>query len=142
MYHFPSREALINAIHQHLADQWEAGLAAAAGRPAEEATSDERDVAYIRVCVNRASRAQLQLLLEATRDPGNMAPWNAVLERWGTRPPEDLTDERVLDRFIARLAADGLWAYESLSNQRLPPAMRARIAEQIAHRVTQTTEPR
>ena len=31
LYHFPSREALILAAHQHLADQWEAGMEKIAG---------------------------------------------------------------------------------------------------------------
>ena len=33
MYHFPSREALVQALHQHLAEQWETSLELSAGKP-------------------------------------------------------------------------------------------------------------
>lgn len=42
----PSREALILAAHQHLADQWEAGMKIAGGK-ADTVEPAERDAAYI-----------------------------------------------------------------------------------------------
>ncbi|MEU0067864.1 helix-turn-helix domain-containing protein, partial [Streptomyces albidoflavus] len=48
LYHFASREELVRAIHQHLADRWEADLVAAAGKPAAEASPAERLAAYAR----------------------------------------------------------------------------------------------
>ena len=43
LYHFPSREALIRATHEHLAGQWERELVASAGKTA---TTCKVDAAY------------------------------------------------------------------------------------------------
>ena len=131
MYHFKSREALIEAINAHLAAQWEAGLERTAGKPADRATPEERAAAWVWNSTAMATRAELLFLLEFARDPALAAPWDAVAARWSTPPPEDLDDADALARFIVRLAADGLWTYEYLSNQPLPLAVRQRVARQL-----------
>jgi AcrR family transcriptional regulator len=137
LYHFASRDDLVQAIHQHLADRWEADLVAAAGKPAAEATREERLAAYTRVAVQSATRAELLLMLEGSTNPAHAAVWNAVTERW-TPPPASAADgPAALDRFIVRLAADGLWLYESLTAERLDPAMRRAVAERIADALDQ-----
>ncbi|MFD3660825.1 TetR/AcrR family transcriptional regulator [Streptomyces sp. NPDC058659] len=133
LYHFASRDDLVQAIHQHLADRWEAQMNAAAGKPAHEATPSERLTAYTRVATQSSTRAELLFMLEGSTHPGHAAPWDAVLERWA--PPLTLTDADdpdALDQFIARLAADGLWLYESLTAERLPTQLRRAVAERIA----------
>ncbi|MGW0908584.1 TetR/AcrR family transcriptional regulator [Streptomyces sp. NPDC002853] len=133
LYHFASREDLVQAIHQHLADQWEAAIVAAAGKPADGATPAERLTAYTRVATQSATRAELLFMLEGSTTPGHAAPWDAVMQRWA--PPlaaTDADDPEALDQFIARLAADGLWLYESLTADRLSPQLRRAIAERIA----------
>lgn len=132
LYHFASRDDLVQAIHQHLADRWEAGIAAAAGKPAAEATADQRLTAYTRVATQSATRAELLFMLEAATSADHAAPWNAVIERWAPPPAPATGDTATLDRFIARLAADGLWLYESLTAERLDPDLRQAIAERIA----------
>ncbi|MFD3612001.1 TetR/AcrR family transcriptional regulator [Streptomyces atroolivaceus] len=137
LYHFASRDELVQAIHQHLAGQWEAEIAAAAGKPADEATPTERLTAYTRVSTQGATRAELLFMLEGSTTPGHAAPWDAVMERWA--PPltaADAEDPAALDRFIARLAADGLWLYESLTADRLTPQLRRALAERIAAGLT------
>ncbi|MFD6426537.1 TetR/AcrR family transcriptional regulator [Streptomyces sp. NPDC060198] len=133
LYHFASRDDLVQAIHQHLADQWEAHIAAAAGKQAEEATPAERLAAYTRVAIQSATRAELLFMLEGSTTPGHAAAWDAVIDRW-VPPLEtgDADDQVTLDRFIARLAADGLWLYESLTAHRLDPRLRRAVAERIA----------
>ncbi|PXA80115.1 hypothetical protein DCC25_06770 [Auritidibacter sp. NML120636] len=42
IYHFPSREEMMRAVHQYMADQWEAELEAAGGGPAEQLTGSQR----------------------------------------------------------------------------------------------------
>ncbi|GAA2429457.1 TetR/AcrR family transcriptional regulator [Streptomyces sp. NPDC059118] len=132
LYHFASREDLVRAIHQHLADRWESSLAAAAGKPASEATAAERLTAYTRVATQSATRAELLLMLEGATTVEHAAPWNAVTERWAPPPAAPTDDPVTLDRFIVRLAADGLWLYESLTAERLDPDLRQAIAERIA----------
>ncbi|MFI8947352.1 TetR/AcrR family transcriptional regulator [Streptomyces sp. NPDC053750] len=132
LYHFASREDLVLAIHQHLADRWEAGMAAAAGKPAADATTTERLTAYTRVATQSATRAELLFMLEGATTDEHAAPWNAVIERWAPPPASATDDPATLDRFIARLAADGLWLYESLTAERLDPDLRQTIAERLA----------
>ncbi|MET9771094.1 TetR/AcrR family transcriptional regulator [Streptomyces sp. NPDC006415] len=139
LYHFASRDDLVQAIHQHLADAWEADLVAAAGKPAAEATRDEQLAAYTRVAVQSATRAELLLMLEGSTNAAHAAVWGAVTERWAPPPPPPPSaadDQAALDRFIVRLAADGLWLYDSLTSERLDPGMRRAVADRIAHALT------
>ncbi|MFC7470800.1 TetR/AcrR family transcriptional regulator [Actinomadura keratinilytica] len=87
LYHFASREELVRAIHQHLADRWEADLVAAAGKPAAEASPAERLAAYARVTAQSATRAELLFMVEGSTTPEHAAPWDAVMERWAPPPP-------------------------------------------------------
>ncbi|PVC92164.1 TetR/AcrR family transcriptional regulator [Streptomyces sp. CS131] len=137
LYHFASRDDLVLAIHQHLADQWEADLVAAAGKPATEATRDERLAAYTQVAIQSATRAELLLMLEGSTDAAHSAVWEAVTERWAPPPASAGDDPATLDRFIVRLAADGLWLYESLTSQQLTSEMRRAVAERIADALAQ-----
>lgn len=131
MYHFPSREALIEAIHEHLASQWEGSLQLNAGKSRADATPVERAVAYARTSARSANRAELLAILHSFENPATAAPWDAVLNGWAPPPPESAHDASALSGFIARLAADGLWMYESLTGQELPASIRDAIAEQI-----------
>ncbi len=132
LYHFASREELVRAIHQHLADRWEADLVAAAGKPAAEASPAERLAAYARVTAQSATRAELLFMVEGSTTPEHAAPWDAVMERWAPPAAGAASDSEALDRFVARLAADGLWLYESVTGQRLDAGLRRALAERIA----------
>jgi len=132
MYHFPSREALVQALHQHLAEQWETSLELSAGKPRQDTSPQERAVAYARTSAQSATRAELLFLLDASNSPELAAPWDRVLDRWAPPAPESVDDQAALSRFIARLAADGLWIYESLSSQPLPADIRQKVAEHLA----------
>lgn len=132
LYHFASRDDLVQAIHQHLADRWEADLVAAAGKPSAEATRQERLAAYTRVAIQSATRAELLLMLEGSTNTAHAAVWEAVTERWAPSAASAADDPAALDRFVVRLAADGLWLYESLTSERLDPALRRAVADRIA----------
>jgi len=135
MYHFRSREDLLAAIHEHLANQWEATLLADAGRPADLLTAEERLAAYIRVSAQSATRAELQLMLEAATRPEWAAPWSAVLERWAPVATDAEADPASMARLVARLAADGLWMFESLAYRTMPEAQRRAVADHLARAV-------
>ncbi|MGW6459441.1 TetR/AcrR family transcriptional regulator [Streptomyces sp. NPDC055078] len=135
LYHFASREDLVQGIHQYLADRWEAVMVAAAGKPASEVTPEERLTTYIRVAADSATRAELLFMLEGSTTAEHSAPWVAVLERWAPAPVTDADDPVALDQFIARLAADGLWLFESFAMHRLDPELRRAIAGRIAERL-------
>ncbi len=132
LYHFPSRDALLQGIHQHLAGVWEASMVAAAGKPSDVADATERYQAYALTCAQTATRAELQLMFDAAATDDNMQPWARVVEHWSPAAPQDLTDPVALDLFIAKLAADGMWVYEALSRSKLAPEVRQVIADRLA----------
>lgn len=144
LYHFPSREDLIRALHEYAAAQWEECLEAEGGAPAEGLSPAERFAAFTKLSQN-PDRAELLLMLEAGEDEVASAAWDGVYSRWTPRPPvpESSQGERVsaendegidadaLRAFIARLAADGMWFYEALSPRPLSDELRARVVEAI-----------
>lgn len=145
LYHFPSREELLLGLHRHVAQNWELALEAQAGGTAQELSRDERFRAFVRLSQN-PERAELLLMLEASEDPVANAAWDEIFARWAPQPPEvpehattgdsekaedDAAEAAAVQRFIARLAADGLWFYEALSTERLDPRLRERVTEEI-----------
>lgn len=132
MYHFRDREALQYALHEHLAAQWDEQLTEKAGKPASECTADERIAAYALAASENSTSAELALLLDAAKNPSYAAIWDEVQRRWTPTPDEAVTDARALDRFVVRLAADGLWAYEATNDAPLTPQLRHALAGRIA----------
>ncbi|QBE48465.1 TetR/AcrR family transcriptional regulator [Leucobacter triazinivorans] len=136
VYHFPSRETLLTALQEHLADQWEANLTNAAGKPVDQLTDRERDVAYARVAATSADHAELLLILEASTTPELAAPWTRLMNIWTPPTPTKapLTDDEAT-RIIARLAADGLWLYDTITGIPMSSEVRAELGERIANLV-------
>lgn len=131
MYHFPARDALIQAIHEYLARQWDADMTSTLGKPLAQTSADERLTAYTYASAQSVSRAELVFFLDSIKDPQLVHAWESVLERWTVPAPENADDPAELRRFIARLAADGLWVYESMWSKQLPEDFRLRVAAQI-----------
>lgn len=130
LYHFPSREAMLMATHEYMAGQWEAELATALGKSADEATQAERAWAYVKVSERPGSRSELLLLLESGVDEAFARPWRRVYERWAPPLPTE-GDPASLMTFIARLASDGLWMSDATSNQKLSKAVRKQINREL-----------
>ncbi|GAA1165616.1 TetR family transcriptional regulator [Nesterenkonia sandarakina] len=147
LYHFPSREELLLGLHRHVAENWELALEAEAGGTAAQLNRDERFRAFVRLSQN-PERAELLLMLEASEDPVANAAWDEIFARWAPQPPEtaqasddDAAEAAAVQRFIARLAADGLWFYEALSTERLDPRLRERVTEEIIALAQNATVP-
>lgn len=132
LYHFASREELLEALHERFAEQWETELVGALGGPVQDASREERLHAYIQTSVHSPARAELLLLLEAGPGSSLDSRTMQILDTWAPDLPENLHDIGALSRFVARLAADGLWLYEGLSRTRIPPVTRTRIAAAIS----------
>ncbi|MBK0024901.1 TetR/AcrR family transcriptional regulator [Stenotrophomonas sp. S48] len=132
LYHFPSREALLRGIDEHLVQQWEASMEVLLGKRAEEASALERYQTFVRVSAQSATRAELLFMLESMDPEAGERPWAPVMERWAPAAPASVDDAAGMDRFVARLAADGLWIYEAMYEGKLEPALRAQVAERIA----------
>lgn len=92
MYHFPSRDDLLAALHEHQAQAWDEAMTRSAGKTAEEATDDERLAAYVRVCADTATRAEPP----APARGGEHTRVHVALDR--RHGPVDTTDRTRCDR--------------------------------------------
>jgi AcrR family transcriptional regulator len=136
LYHFPSRDALVEGLHRHVAGQWEASMEEAAGKPAAEATVDERLAAYTRVAAQSSTHAELLLLMETAVDPAAAVPWDEVDARWSPPTPTSVPlSEADLRRTVARLAADGLWLNDTITGTPMSPEVRAALVEHLVRYV-------
>lgn len=132
LYHFPSREHLMREAHKHIASQWEAEMVEIAG--GIDAPPEARYSAYIRTCAQAASRVQLLLMLEAMDDPELAQPWQEVHDRWG--PPMPVDGNPISESFfLARLAAEGLWIHEAITNRHMPADLKAHLLRLIGKAV-------
>lgn len=136
IYHFPSREDLIGAIHVHLARQWEQQIEAECGKSAAEATLSERLIAYVRTSANVSHRAELAMFLESTTSE-HQQPWLDVMTRWTPERDGGFTQDLPDSLWIALLAADGLWFNVATSQPPLDEAIRTRLAEAIVALIPQ-----
>lgn len=133
LYHFPSREALLRGIDEHLVQAWEASMETLLGKRADEASALERYQTFVRVSAQSATRAELMFMLESADPDADERPWGPAVRRWAPLPPSAVADDpAALDNFVARLAADGLWIYEAMYQGQLDERVRAQVAERIA----------
>lgn len=139
LYHFPSREALLLGIDEHLVQGWEASMESLIGMQATQATPRERHAAFIRVSAQSATRAELMFMLESADPARPRMPWNEAMERWAPAPPAPGSDDPAQwNAFIARLAADGLWIHEAMYHGQLD----AQVREGVVERLTALLQPR
>jgi len=132
LYHFPSREALLRAIDEHLVQGWEASMQQLLAVPASESSAVERHAAYLRVSAQSATRAELIFMLESVEPDTDVAPWSEAMARWAPPPPRPgETDPAAWDNFIARLAADGLWVYEGMYNGKIAEDVRTGVVKRL-----------
>lgn len=139
IYHFPSREILIQSLHEYLATQWEDGMLALVGKPVEETTASERFRAYVEVASKSATRAELLFMLDSSTNPDVTGPWTRILEKWAPPSPSKQSSSEDLTKFVARMAADGLWVYESFYNTPLSPDVRKKVVKELI-RIIETAE--
>ncbi len=135
IYHFGSREELVTALAEFIAAYWESAMVAAAGAPAEQLTERERMVVYARESIQGTTNAELRMLMESADVPEARAAWTAVVDRWALPKLDTPPTEEQLDLFVLRLAADGLWIYDSVASDPLDPAFREQLVERISRAI-------
>lgn len=129
LYHFPTKEQLIAALHEHVADRWHAAMRTVIGREPEEATPFERLRAYVTVSLQSPTRAEIQLMLEPSPFAAEPDPWQRVTDRWLAAPAELGTASTEL--LLARFAADGLWMSASFEPHAVDADARAKVAARM-----------
>lgn len=140
LYHFRSKEALLEAAQRHLLDDLEARLLDTLGKPLEEATAQEAATAYVTMLSSEAPhRAALSFMLESMTHPYLARPWDELMERWIPQPRS--ARSLAVDLFLARMAVDGIWLFDATTTGApLTPSVRrallARIGDLVAPRTT------
>lgn len=130
LYHFASKDAMLRAVQRHLLDHMEEKMLAALGADQEDATPEQRLHAYVEAITSMSlAKAELSFVLESIADPGLVEQWELLVSRWAPQPTS--TAAAALDLFLVRLAADGLWLFESTSGTPLGPTVRQALVRRI-----------
>ena len=121
-HHFPTREALVMALYDHLVAEFQ-------DRVADDGSGEPAAWRYARLALESAD--------EASSDHGKELLAACVVERSvSTKWAQWVRDDRALDgsdtnKLLARLAADGLWLSEVLGIYELSAAEREALSISI-----------
>lgn len=109
MYHFPTKQALMLGLVDHVIDHWQQRLAEEIGQPPEEVTAAKRIHAYLNcVLSDDLDRTDVVMCTDARYSELMTARWVERMQPW-LGVPEDL-DPGVQGKLLtARLVADGAW---------------------------------
>ena len=138
LYHFPSRDDLVYAVHEHISSRWDQTMLERFEGDYESPTAIDKTLAYIKGATT-ANRAEMLLLLESAMDEAVQKLWQDVLDRWAP-PVPDPDDDKAMVLFIARLAAEGLWVSEALSAKPLPKELKDRVLLRIEDMISEISK--
>ncbi|MCF4007136.1 TetR/AcrR family transcriptional regulator [Corynebacterium uropygiale] len=142
VYHFPSREELMLAIHAYLAESWEQELLRAAGvEDVTQLSEAERLRAVVLSFSTAASLPELLLQIEAVRHPEAAAIWRAVDERWMPKPATILDGPTRRAAYLVQLMADGLFLHDHLHVTPLTREQRAALTEAVLQLIPTPEDP-
>lgn len=109
MYHFPTKEALVGALVDHLVDDYERTFVALLPGGGTEPTARERIAAYLEWSVTHDhDAADLVTLSDPRLRVAMGARWAERFRPWLDVPADLPTDERARLQAV-RLMADGCW---------------------------------
>jgi AcrR family transcriptional regulator len=109
MYHFPTKDALVQGVLEYVAQTWVDRFVARLGRSASEATPRQRILTYIDVTLSaELDLADLAVFFDAHYRETQAHIWAATIGPWVDLPESIAQPERGR-LHAARLAADGLW---------------------------------
>ncbi|MFB2581404.1 TetR/AcrR family transcriptional regulator [Herbiconiux sp. P15] len=130
MYHFPSKDAMMVAVIEHVIDRWQTELQAELPVPLEQSTLAERVRAFISFAGGGGvSAGEFVVFSEAVRRPELSAPWLAYLQRWFGFGAA--TEGNASTLMLAWLATNGLWIAESTGILELSSAQREALVGRI-----------
>ncbi|MDA1360495.1 TetR family transcriptional regulator [Glycomyces luteolus] len=115
MYHFPTKEALMVALIDHVLDTWERELTGLLDVPLEQADARQRHRAYLHWPFEAEfDQGDLVIFADPRLRPILTEHWARRMRPW-IEIPADLPIERRARLTAARLIADGLWVDDALS---------------------------
>ncbi len=115
LYHFPSRDALVQAMVARLTASFEEQLVRAGAKPAGGGEPGDFTLAYLRATVagpadeqsQREERLGAALIAALAADPVLLEPLREDFARWQARCAADGIDPALAT--LVRIVADGLW---------------------------------
>ncbi|MFJ3659585.1 TetR/AcrR family transcriptional regulator [Streptomyces sp. NPDC090119] len=132
MYHFPTKEALMLGVIDHVADRWDKLLLERLGRPLETATPAQRVRAHVEVALDAPfDRADFAIYTDAHYRTALTDAWVRRIEPWLTLP-DDLPEPLRARLTAARLLADGYWMAAATGVFPVPERDRAELLTVIA----------
>ncbi|MEJ2578519.1 MAG: TetR/AcrR family transcriptional regulator [Kineosporiaceae bacterium] len=143
LYHFPSRSALIAAMVERLAGQFDEGLRAQHTGSGPGALVR----AYIAECFappqgereQRGEQLGAALIAAVASEPQLLAPLQGAFAGWQQQIADDGIDPARAT--VARLAADGLWLCELFGLDGLTPQLREQVRLELDRMARPETEP-
>ncbi|MEV0263897.1 helix-turn-helix domain-containing protein [Streptomyces sp. NPDC050617] len=127
MYHFPTKEALMLGVVDHVAGRWEALLRGRLGQSPETASPHQRIRAYVEVALSgRFDRADYAIYTNALYRQALTATWVRRLAPWLTLPGS-LPGPVRARLTAARLLADAYWAAAATDVFPVPDRDRAEL---------------
>ncbi|QRV02433.1 TetR family transcriptional regulator [Arcanobacterium phocisimile] len=129
IYHFPSRETMLEEAHRYMAQHWEESL-----RESLDATDNPTSVtailkANLAVSQHAATRAELLMTIDAASTPELYTIWSETLDQWTCAPDKITTDPRACQAYLVQLIADGLWAHDYINGRKLTKEQRAALVD-------------
>lgn len=136
MYHFPSKDALMIGVIEHVIDLWQAELCEVLAVPLEDSTLAQRVDAFVQFAgTGGVTQGEFVVFTEAVRRPRLSAPWLEWLRAWfGFGEGTDATS-----LMLVWLAANGLWIAESTNILTVTPEQRTALLGQMADLVKEAS---
>ncbi|KIC08857.1 hypothetical protein RA19_18565 [Leisingera sp. ANG-M1] len=138
LYHFPSRDDLVYAVHEQISERWNQTMVDALENASHPPSAEEKTLAYAKGATT-ANRVEMLLLMESAMDEAVQKLWQDVLDRWAPDMP-DPQDDKAMALFLVRLAADGLWVSEALSSKPLPKAVKDGVLQRLEKMVSEISD--
>lgn len=114
IYHFPSKDDLLVAMVERIAEVWEEELADALGKPFAESSAAERMAAYLRVAVASTAQSDIAMMIDPAVPVEGEHPAQRVVRRWAPSAAEAMASADAFELYLVRLVADGLWLHSAL----------------------------
>ncbi|CAD6008144.1 Transcriptional regulator, TetR family [Agreia sp. COWG] len=132
MYHFPTRDAMMIAVIEHVIGRWQRELLETLDGPLEQSTLAERVHAFVLFAsAGGVTQGEFVVFSEAVRRPTLSAPWLSYLRTWFGFGDE--ADSTTL--LLVWLAANGLWIAEATEILTLEPARREALVSRLVELV-------
>ncbi|MBP2437009.1 TetR/AcrR family transcriptional regulator [Microbacterium amylolyticum] len=134
IYHFRSKDDLVRAVVQQLIDEWDADASRHLGVPFDDATREDRIIAFLLSCVDPGyeitAAGDLSVLVDVMRDDRYVGIWTSLREKWiGDVSTLTITQQ------IALAAADGIWVDEAMQQAPYPDGRRETIVAELSRMV-------